>query len=173
LEFNINVIQNNKNNATTTTGKPYVVLELTYKNLVSGKLESKKLMPFGETAAAHKALSAANAGDVFQITSVKNEKSGYWDWTQAKQQAPGSVAATPPTGNVRSTYETPEERAKKQVYIVKQSSLASAVQLLSIGAKQPPSTELILQEAQKFVDWVFAENKVSLAEMPNDFPDVQ
>lgn len=173
MEFAINVIQNNKTNATTKTQKPYVVLELAYKNMASGKLESKKLMPFGNTQNAHKVLSSANAGDTFLIKSEKNSETGYWDWVDAKQQAPGSVAATPPTGNVRSTYETPEERAKKQVYIVKQSSLASAVQLLSIGAKQPPSTELILQEAQKFVDWVFAEEKVSLAEMPNDFPDVQ
>ena len=69
---------------------------------------------------------------------------------------------------VRSTYETPEERAKKQVYIVKQSSINAAIQLLSVGAKQPPSTELVLTEAQKFVDFVFAEKKESLLDLPND-----
>lgn len=171
MEFSINIIQNNKTNATTSTGKPYVALELAYKDLSTGKLGSKKLMPFGTTSNAHKVLSGANANDVFTITTVKNEKSGYWDWTDAKQAAPGSGTVTP-TPAVKSTYETPEERAKKQVYIVKQSSLATAVQLLSIGAKVPPSTELILTEAQKFVDWVFNDN-VPLAEMPNDFPEVQ
>ena len=158
----------------TKAGKPYIQLELAYKNLVSGKLESKKVMPFGSTVNVHKLLSDANPGDVFTIKSEKNQDSGYWDWVDAKQAAPGSVGeqTNKPTAAVKSTYETPEERAKKQVYIVKQSSLATAIQLLSIGAKVPPSTELILQEAQKFVDWVFNDN-VSLAEMPNDFPDVQ
>jgi hypothetical protein len=130
-------------------------------------------MPFGDTQAAHKVLSGANAGDNFTVKSEKNN-AGYWNFVDAKPLAPGmeQVKVTATT-SAKSTYETPEERAKKQVYIVKQSSLSNAIALLSIGAKTPPSTELIIQEAQKLTDWVFSEQQVSLADMPNDFPDVQ
>lgn len=153
----------------------YQQIEVTYKG-PDGKLASKKLVSFGKGQKAAKALAEAKQGDSFTIEQEKNDK-GYWDWLNASQAAPGTQflpqegksSGTP----VKSNYETAEERAKRQVMIVKQSSLAQAVALLSVGAKQPPSRDLVLQEAQAFVDWILAEPKVSLAEMPNDFPDVQ
>lgn len=175
MEFQISVIQVDRQTKPTDKGS-YQQLELAYKNLGSGKLESKKIMSFVKPESVFKTLNESKMGDVFTITSEKNEKTGYWDWKDAKQSAPGeglstkSVTVTP---SAKSTYETPEERAKKQVFIVKQSSLSAAINLLSIGAKVPPSMDLIIQEAQKFTDWVLGETKVSLADMPNDFPDVQ
>ena len=52
----------------------------------------------------------------------------------------------------RSNFETPEERAKKQVYIVKQSSISNALVVLSVGAKAPPSAQSILDLAQIFTN---------------------
>jgi len=180
MEIQIQIVQVDKQTKTTKGGKPYVALELAFKNLSSGKLESKKLMPFGETSEAHKALSGANQGDVFTIVSEKNAGTGYWDWLKATQAPPGTTAETvvsnKATPSPKSTYETPEERAKKQVYIVKQSSLSNAVAVLGVGAKTPPKTEEIFALAQTFTDWVFAQEtakQTSLIDMPNDFEDVQ
>ena len=147
-----------KTTKTSSNGKPYVQVEVAYKDLKQNKVASKKLMPFGEGAEVAKLMSEAKPGDVFQVKILKNEKTGYWDWLDAKQAAPGTEAMTnnKATPTPKSTYETPEERAKKQVYIVKQSSLSAAIQLLSVGAKTPPDAASVLSTAQKFTDWVFS-----------------
>ena len=178
MELNISILELKKVSASTSGGKPYTKLEIAYKDLSKGALGSKIVMPFGTTQPAHKALFDAKVGDVFTVTSIKNDQSGYWDWTQAVQAPPGETPVTTQTakGTVapKSNYETPEERAKRQVYIVKQSSLSNAIQVLSCGAKTPPSKADVFALAQEFTDWVFSEPKVTLAEMPNDvFEDVQ
>lgn len=152
---------------TSKAGKPYQQLEVTFKNNTFGKVESKKLMPFGVQKPAFDALANASAGAVFEVTVVKNA-AGYNDWTACVQAPPGTIAPAdnPATGMVggsnnkgntvqlKSTYETPEERAKKQVYIVKQSSIGSAIELLSVGAKSPPTVDAVLDTAQKLYGWV-------------------
>lgn len=133
-------------------------------------------MSFTKPDNAYKALAEAKQGDTYTITSEKNDKTGYWDWLSAVQGAPQEAVKNTTGGYSapKSTYETPEERAKKQIYIARQSSLDRAVQLLSIGAKTPPSDELIFNQAQKFVDWVFDKKPpVDLFELPNDMPDVE
>lgn len=165
---------------------PYQTLEVAYKNLTfQGKVESKKVMPFGAQKAVFDALANATVGNVFEITVVKNDK-GYNDWTSAKQAAPGApgleaavigvgsinkpTAGT--TTQVKSTYETPIEREAKQRFIVKQSSIGSAIELLSVGAKSPPTVESVLDTAQKFYSWVMAspeqEVKQDVFNLPND-----
>jgi hypothetical protein len=161
----------------------YNKLEVAYKNIDSGKVESKVLMSFGLTENSYKALADAKSNDQFVVESEKKPgKDGkeYWTWLSASQQAPGTVmepqVKTAGTPVPKSNYETPEERAKKQVYIVKQSSLGSAIELLSIGAKTPPTKQDVLALAQEFTDWVFATQEakqLGLADMPDDFPDVQ
>lgn len=148
--------------------KPYQQLEVAFKNLTFGKVESKKLMPFGAQEGAFKALSGAKQGDVFEVTVVKNA-AGFNDWTACVQAAPGSTpevatqGSINATGNnitggksvqIKSTYETPEERAIKQRYIIKQSSLSGAINLLTVGAKSPPATEAVLALADTLVAYV-------------------
>lgn len=165
---------------TKTPGKTYQQLEVTYKNLTFNKVESKKLMPFGAQKAAFDALGNAQAGSVFEVTVVKNA-AGYNDWTAVVQAPPGTVASTPgsinkPTaGNptqVKSTYETPEERAKKQVYIIRQSSISSAVDTLTAGAKSAPTSDAVLALAQTYYNWVMQDPAAAVAtdvfDMPND-----
>lgn len=159
----------------------YQQLEVAFKNLDSGKLESKKLMSFVKPDNAYKALNDAKVGDTFTITSIKKEGDQYWTWTEATAHAPGSPATastgasntSAATTPARSNYETPEERAKKQVFIIKQSCLAQAIASMSVGAKTPPSRTTILEEAQAYVDWVMGEKKVSVLDMPSDFDDIQ
>lgn len=149
--------------ATTKTGKPYDVVEVAYKNLTfQGKVEGRKIMPFGNTADTHAALKSAQPGQVFDVTVVKNE-AGYNDWTSVKlsdgtQPAPVPSAINSPKAAIgagRSTYETPEERAQRQILIVRQSSVGHALTLLSLGAKTAPKLDEVLETAQQISDFVF------------------
>lgn len=172
MQFVIEVIQTKVETKPSKTGKTFQQCELTYKRLDTGKMEAKKLMSF-TTPAIFSAASAAAAGSQWEVVSEKEGE--YWQWKSFTAIAPGATPSSKPVvaGTIKSTYETPEERAKKQVYIIKQSSLAQAIALLSVGAKVPPSTELVLQEAQKFTAWVMdtAPPKVDLFDEDNDIPD--
>lgn len=153
--------------ATSVETKPtakgsYQQLEVTYKNLTyQGKVESKKLMSFGANATAFKALANASAGSTWEVTVVKNDK-GYNDWTSV-QPSTGGASSTPVASKAaattqtagRSSYETPEERAQRQVLIVRQSSVDRALQYHSIGAKTPPNLNEIFDTAQKIADFIF------------------
>ena len=164
--------------------KPYQQLEVAFKNLTFGnKIESKKLMPFGAQEGAFNALSGAQQGNVFDVVVVKNA-AGFNDWTSCVQAAPGSINEAPagaaggtPTAinksiQVKSTYETPEERAIKQRYIIKQSSLSGAINLLTVGAKSPPTIASVLALADSLVAYVMETPeqvvKKDLFDMPND-----
>lgn len=127
-------------------------------------------------------MADAQPGQTFDVKTEKDDK-GYWQWTSVERVAPGAaaeVAPAPSASTSRSasantapaqrtnTYETPEERAIKQVYIVKQSSVANAIALLSVGVKSPPSVDAVLETAQKFTDFVFG--KPDLFKQANDLP---
>jgi hypothetical protein len=176
--------------ATSVETKPtakgsYQILEVTYKNLTyQGKTESKKIMSFGANASAFKALSDASAGSQWEVTVVKNAQ-GYNDWTSvvASQGGAAAPSAAPagkaPASPVKSSYETPEERAQRQVLIVKQSSLSAAVATLSVGAKAVKPDDVI-DLAQRYTDWVFGLDPKAgpgpsgFEDLPNfDIPEVQ
>lgn len=178
MNFNISVLAVEQ---TTKQGPKasYQQLEVSFKNLTSGKVESKKLMSFGN-GNAFASLANAKAGDIFTVESQKNEKTGYWDWVSVTQAAPGAAVEqvanpTKPgfTPAPKSNYETPEERAKKQIYIVRQSSLSAAIATLTPGAKAPLEAEKVLELAKIYTDYVFEVAKpaaVPLAEMTDDVP---
>lgn len=145
----------------TQKGTSYQQLEVTYKNLsYQGKVESKKLMSFGANANAFKTLADAPTGSQWEVTVVKNAQ-GYNDWTSvvAASAAPasspqtGAQARTQP-GQTRSTYETPEERAQRQILIVRQSSLSAAVSTLAVGAKTVKPDDVIAV-AKQYENYVF------------------
>lgn len=160
--------------ATSVETKPtakgsYQQLEVTYKNLTyQGKVESKKIMSFGANASAFTTLSKAGAGSTWEITVVKNAQ-GYNDWTSVAASDGAQAASTPPSainspkasvGATRSTYETPEERAQRQILIVRQSSVGHSLTLLSLGAKAPPKLSEVLDVAQQISDFVFQTKSV-------------
>lgn len=174
MQFLIEVLSVSRETKSSAAGRTYVMLEVAYKNLSNGKVEGKKLIPFGENKKAYDSLNNAKSGSQFTITTEKGEPNqagiAYWQWLEAVPIAPGEAvtpqqAKTTPTITPKSTYETPEERAKKQVYIIKQSSIGAAIELLSIGAKSPPNLQSIIDCAQHLTNWVLQEN---LATMPND-----
>lgn len=151
-------------NQTVPTAKgSYQSLEVTYKD-TGGKVGSKKIMSFvQQSKPAFEALSQATNGEVFTLTQVKDDK-GYWVWTGAtKGTAGGTTTGTTATGNQGSTgtvakgnWETSEERAKKQIYIVRQSSLSNAIETLAVGSKTPPKPEEVMKLAKQYEDFVFS-----------------
>lgn len=161
----------------------YQTADVAYKNnSFQGKVEGKKVMSFGATKDSFSTLALAQPGESYEVTIVKNDK-GYNDWvSMAKAEAgaaspapasSGGVAGKPAAASPRSTYETPEERAQRQVLIVRQSSLSSAVALLTIGAKTAPSAQAVVDVAKQFEDYVFGKQVAGpISEMENDFPQV-
>lgn len=149
---------------TTPTAKgSYQTADVAYKNnSFQGKVEGKKVMSFGATKEAFSTLALAQPGESYEVTVVKNDK-GYNDWVsmvKAQAGAASPATAAPAAGKAasaspRSTYETPEERAQRQILIVRQSSLSSAISLLTTGAKVPPSTQSVIETAKVLEAYVF------------------
>ena len=129
---------------------------VTYKG-PDGKPEAKKIPSFKHPE-VFKALSESKQGDIFEVKSEKSAE-GYWEWTaigtEGKNTGPSEVSKA--SQAARSTYETPEERAKKQVYIVRQSSLSTALEL--IKANKVESVNItpaaVIEVAKEFADYVF------------------
>lgn len=165
----------------TNRGK-YDQAEVTFKNLsFQEKVETKKVMSFVNKE-VFATLKNANTGDVFTISRVKDDK-GYWQWTgiAVGDEVPAGAILAPSTGgsmttaskpnaSPKSTYETPEERAKRQVLIVRQSSLSSAIELLKTDKKNPSVPE-VLQVAKQFENYVFGnDDPLGLDEPVNKLP---
>ena len=178
--MNITILSVDIKTVPTTKGS-YQSADVAYKNnSFQGKVEGKKVMSFGATKDSFSTLALAQPGESYEVTIVKNDK-GYNDWvSMAKAEAGASSPAVSapaggkaPAATPRSTYETPEERAQRQVLIVRQSSLSAAVNLLLAGAKTPPPVENVLAVAKQFEDYVFGKQALGpISEMENNFPQV-
>lgn len=154
-------------------GRPWSTAEVTYKN-ERGEVKAWKVISFANPQTFDVLKNAVN-GEQYEITTGKNEKD-FTVWTSA-QKADGSVASNSsvvsakPAGKVLgSTYETAEERAARQRLIVRQSSLAQAIEF----AKLVPGVldwqrDDILELAGQFTAWVFEQP--DLFDQPNDLPE--
>jgi hypothetical protein len=120
-----------------------------------GTTKTKNVMSFSNPA-VYDAVQKLNQGDRIEVAYVEGDN--YYNWASIKPvsgQVTGEAAveqlksqSTP----VKSNWESAEERAKKQVYIIKQSCLAQAV------AHSPKaSIDDVLKTAQIFVDWVLED----------------
>ena len=156
--------------------KDYKLMDVSYKNLEFNKVEGKKIVSFASPDVFN-ALKSANAGDEFDVTKGEKTAAGFVPWTRCVPAGEGgdpTVASTSQptapksTGSPRSTYETPEERAKKQVYIIRQSSIASAI--AAAGGK-PIKAEDAIEVAKVFEAYVMSTDPVkALQEMEDDIP---
>lgn len=169
MKINFNVISNIVSDVVAKTGKAMRVCEVAYKDLDSGKIEVAKVNSFSKLFSKATELQVG-----MSFTGTKEKEGDYWNWTTfvpfdgtpSPAVATKSASASP----VKSTYETAEERAKKQVYIIRQSAINYSIALLSIGAKAPPSTEQVLKVAEEFASWVFAQPALSFDSMQDDIP---
>lgn len=171
----IEVVDVNRSDAMGKNGKSYGVLQVAYR--ADGKMQEKKLMSFSNPN-VFKHIEKMQKGETVNVTTEKDQN-GYWQWTAigndaTPQSAPsssgGSQAAT--TRVTGSNYETKEERAIKQRYIVRQSSLSNAIDSLSVGAKSPLHHADVIAVARHFEEWVFSENtKPALDAIVEDLED--
>jgi hypothetical protein len=147
-------------------GRPYQTAQLSYT--VNGETKAWKLMSFSNPA-VFATLSKAEEGESFEITTGKNDQD-YTVWTSAVKSdggpAPGKTPMKLATG---STYETREERAAKQILIVRQSSLTAAIGTLGAGAKAPLHPEDVITVAERYASWVFETPDID--EDPFDQPN--
>lgn len=144
----------------------YQKMDVAYKD-EQGKTQGKKIMSFVNQK-VFDVLKQSSQGDVFNISSEKDDN-GYWQWigieasTDAVKQ-PAKVAEKANTGanmSPKSTYETPEERAKKQVFIVRQSSLTAALTYLNAPLTGNHSYEVadVINVAKQFEQYVFGQEE--------------
>jgi hypothetical protein len=174
VNIHITVIQNTLKTAMSKANKPYKLHEIVYKNhSYQDKVEEVKINEFSKL---FKTIGNLQAGQGFEVVKEKND-GGFWEWQSVTPLVPGAVPAPlAPTKSVaaavaKSTYETPEERAKKQVYIVKQSSIGYAIEMLSVGAKTALKKEDVLVLAQELSNWVFSTDPgMAFDDIPDDLP---
>jgi hypothetical protein len=144
------------------------------------KAESKKVFPFGPKE-VYETLKKSHKGDVFTVLREKNDQ-GYWDWVGLVEgeteieQGGKPVAATntkETVASVKSSFETADERAKKQVYIIRQSCIGHAVEALAATAKPGTAIKVddILGVAVAFEDHVLG-NAVTGPELTLENEDI-
>jgi hypothetical protein len=179
--MNVTILSANITSAPNKSGKVFQTADVAFKNnSFQGKIEGKKITQYSE-AAFKVVTDPSSIGKTFEVTVEK--KDGFNNWVAMQQVDAGAVATPPPqtsytpitkaaaTAAPRSTYETPEERAAKQVYIVRQSSIAVANNSLSVGAKTPPDPDAVIDLAKKFEAYVFAKEPLGGTTGFDDVPD--
>jgi hypothetical protein len=150
-------------------GRSYQSIEVTYKD-DQGQVKNKKLMSFSNPSVFNH-IKDLTKGNQINLRTEK-DAAGYWQWIgiEGDKTVATETKTTPQAGGrvTGSNYETKEERAARQVLIVRQSSLSSAVELLGPGK----SVEEVLEVAKQFEDYVFAKSTGidAINEMEDDFP---
>lgn len=155
-------------NTVPTAKGSYQVAEVAYKD-EAGKVSGKKVMSFSNQK-VFDALKIAQAGEVYTVASEKDAK-GYWQWTSISKGADTSVKPQATSNpSPKSNYETPEERAQRQVYIIRQSSLTNAVSLLAATGDKKATPETVIAIAKQFEAYVLdkAFDDGSISTLPED-----
>ena len=161
----------------TKNGRSYNTIEIVYKN--QGKIEGKKLVSFSNPSVFNTA-KELSTGDMVTVGLEKNE-GGYWQWTSITKGgsttetihvAPAQEGGTSVTQTKSvSNYETREERQERQQFIIRQSSLSSAIEFLK-GQKGATLND-VLETATVLVEFVNGHSKRStepFADMESDIP---
>ena len=167
------------------TGKTYKTMVLTHTDLGTKKTDGKKMIDIYTDKTLWAVMAAAKPGDVFTIDRVKNDK-GFWEWKTATPTTAAAAAVAPvrsdPPAQASGTdkparvgsWETPDERALKQIYIVRQSSINAAIELTGpapIGTDKQlhAHLDIVLGIAKRFENYVFDAGVAGLAS--DDFPE--
>lgn len=131
----------------------YSVFKLEYSS--DGQLRNRNIMSFAKEV--YGVLKSAEPGSVWDIVTKKNGE--FWDWVSATpvgagsgtQLGAGGVQTTAPTGSGGYSRESAEERAQRQVLIVRQSCLSSAVNALGNQIADPQRYIDFAKEFEKYV----------------------
>lgn len=159
-------------------GGVYPGSRLTYRGQ-DGKIADQAFHnnTFKFNAPLKKTLASLKHGE--SIVIVKEKKGEYWNVVDIRKgDTSQAVISNSPTSSPApksgGAWETPEERAKKQLYIVRQSSLSTAVELLASNGGKKNTPEEVIVAAEKFVKYVMSgiqlEGVEALIEMEDDVP---
>lgn len=166
MQMQIQVLSVSINHVPNAKGG-YDVAEVAYKDLKDGKVNGKKIMSF-VAKNVFDAIKVAQPNSIYDVTIEKetSQKDGkdYWQWKAVTPSSGATPSAPPASGGTtspRSTYETAEERERKQNYIIRQSSLTNAIAALKTE-KNIPTKEEIFTLAEDMVSFVY--NKLSVAQ---------
>ena len=147
----------------------YSVAEVTYRSLDrEGKVSSKKVMSFNKV---YETASKVQKDEVYDITSEK-DKNDYWVWTAMVKSDEKDVQTVSASGsNFRvakstNTYETPEERALKEVRLARKNGLNVAVEYLKATKGAKFNVDEVITVAERFADFAIAGT--TLADMVSD-----
>ena len=126
-------------------------------------------------------LNEVKSGD--DVTLVLEKEGDFWNLKEVTKGVPQSAVASNGNGggakngsaanaSPRSTYETPEERAKRQVLIVRQSSVSSAI-AYAATQKSQMKIEDVLKIAEQINAFVFDTefDDGSIESLPSDTID--
>lgn len=152
-------------------------LNVVFHNDSTGRVDGRNILSFTNKD-VFGVLSNSAKDEVYEITEVQNVK-GYPEIVKVEKLDSSAVAVPASTSEApsrsqpapRSNFETPEERAKRQELIVRQSSLSNAISVLGEGAK-PDAVEAL---ADRFVAWVWNRPDVmsEIAAMDDDIPEAE
>jgi hypothetical protein len=179
----VNVVDvSSLNTHSAKNGRQYQSIEIMYKN-DAGQAQNKKLMSFANPA-VFKAAQTWQKGDVVHVSTEK-DANGYWQWTavgndaadvtdkrdDGTSQGSTQAASSAPTRVSGSNYETKDERAARQVMIVRQSSLSNAVATLAIEGSKATANDVV-SLAKLYEGYVLGKEAepASIAELESDIP---
>ncbi len=172
MEIKVVNVSVEDNIPTKNGNKTYSKVTVTYTNLANNKIEAKQFFPFSYPANLFAQFKELEAGQTYSVTTEKDEK-GYWIWTEVARQdgdvTEGKAAMKPTYTSNRPQYESAEERANRQVLIVKQSSLSNAIALLKVDKKELDVVE-VLKVADQLTKWVFTPLDKNFEDLNDDIP---
>lgn len=130
---------------------------------VDGDARKMNLVNFGNDKEIYDIFLSAAEGDAYEVKAKKDGK--YWKWTDAARvegsEVPVLLKGTKKavsSGTRTGDWETAEERAKKQVYIVRQSSITAAINYFGM-INQTATMDAIINTAKEFEAYVFSVNQ--------------
>lgn len=156
--------------------RKYKVADVTYT--WNGNNRKQRVMSFANPD-VFKTLSGINSPVSAEVETTKNAK-GYDEWAKitlgSAPVVPAASAAKAVGGKVMgSNYETSEERAKRQLMIVRQSSISNAIDFIKLDAHPVQAADMgtVLGIAQQMVDFVYGTDETleALDRIPNDIPE--
>lgn len=141
----------------------------------NGNNRKQRVMSFANPD-VFKTISGISTPASVEVEVTKNAK-GYDEWAKVvvltgSNSAPAASAPKASGKVLGSNYETAEERAKRQLMIVRQSSIANALTYHDKDDVRPSIAD-VLETAQQFVDFVYGTDEAleTLERMPSDIPE--
>lgn len=151
MQLNIKVVSVSAPEQVKKGRQNYKTLTVVYTK--DGKEESKKLVDFTNKD-VFEAASKLEPGTNVKVTIEK--QGDYWQWTKIESnERQGDTMAEARSTRPSSTFETAEERAKRQIYIVRQSSISSAIEYFKLTEAKKVKPDEILLLAAQFENFVF------------------